>query len=115
VLERSGNQSDIAPSSFELALRSHLTTLLQVRPRFKEFAFAFPALMLVPALIPADRRRWGWLFVLAIGLGLGDVIDTFSHLHTPLHIGVLRIAIGSIVGALVGLVLIAAYRRLRIR
>jgi hypothetical protein len=115
VLERSGNQSDIAPSSFELALRSHLTTLLQVRPRFKEFAFAFPALMLVPALIPADRRRWGWLFVLAIGLGLGDVIDTFSHLHTPLHIGVLRIAIGSIAGALVGFVLIAAYRRLRIR
>ena len=115
VLERSGNQSDIAPSSFELALRSHLTTLLQVRPRFKEFAFAFPALMLVPALLPVDRRRFGWLFVLAIGVGLGDVIDTFSHLHTPLHIGVTRLAIGSIVGALVGVVLIAVYRRLRVR
>jgi hypothetical protein len=115
VLERSGNQSDIAPSSFELALRSHLTTLLEVRPRFKEFAFAFPALMLVPALVPADRRRFGWLFVLAIGLGLGDVIDTFSHLHTPLHIGVQRLAIGAILGALIGLVIIAAYRRLRVR
>jgi len=115
VLQRSGNQSDIAPSSFELALRAHLTTLLQVRPRFKEFAFAFPALMLVPALLPADRRRWGWLFVLAIGVGLGDVIDTFSHLHTPLHIGILRLAIGSVLGGIAGLVLIAIYRRLRIR
>jgi len=115
VLQRSGNQSDIAPSSFELALRSHLTTLLEVRPRFKEFAFAFPALMLVPALVPADRRRFGWLFVLAIGLGLGDVIDTFSHLHTPLHIGIQRLGLGAILGALIGLVVIAVYRRLRVR
>ena len=115
VLQRSGNQSEIAPSSFELALRSHLTALLQVRPRFKEFAFAFPALMLVPALLPVDRARWGWLFVLAIGVGLGDVIDTFSHLHTPLLIGVARVTIGSIIGAIAGCVLIAVYRRLRIR
>ncbi len=115
ALERSGNQSDIAPSSFELALRSHLTTLLQVRPRFKEFAFAFPALMLVPALLPADRRRFGWLFVLAIGIGLGDVIDTFSHLHTPLHIGAARVILGTILGALAGLILIVVYRRFRVR
>jgi hypothetical protein len=115
VLERSGNQSDIAPSSFELALRSHLTTLLQVRPRFKEFAFAFPALMLVPALLPVDRRRWGWLFVLAIGLGLGDVIDTFSHLHTPLHVGMTRLILGVVLGGIGGTVLIALYRRFRVR
>ncbi len=115
VLQRSGNQSDIAPSSFELALRSHLTALLEVRPRFKEFAFAFPALMLVPALLPVDRRRFGWLFVLAIGLGLGDVIDTFSHLHTPLYVGAMRVIIGVVIGALIGLALIAVYRRLRIR
>jgi hypothetical protein len=115
VLERSGNQSDIAPSSFELALRAHLTTILQVRPRFKEFAFAFPALMLVPALVPADRRRFGWLFVLAAGIGLGDVIDTFSHLHTPLRIGAERLTIGAVLGAIIGLIVIAAYRRLRVR
>jgi hypothetical protein len=113
VLQRSGNQSDIAPSDFELALRSHLTTILQVRPRFKEFAFAFPALMLVPALVPADKRRFGWLFVLAAGLGFGDVIDTFSHLHTPLRIGIERVGIGAVLGAIIGLILIALYRRLR--
>ncbi len=84
-----------------------------MRPRFKEFAFAFPALMLVPALVPADKRRFGWLFVLAAGLGFGDVIDTFSHLHTPLRIGIERVGIGAVLGAIIGLILIALYRRLR--
>ena len=113
VLERSGNQSDIAPSSFELALRSHLTTILQVRPRFKEFVVAWPALMLVPALIPVDRRRWGWLFVLAAGMGLGDLIDTFSHLHTPLIVSLERVVNGAVLGAFLGALAIAVYRRLR--
>ena len=113
VLERSGNQSDIAPSSLELALRSHLTTILQVRPRFKEFVVAWPALILVPALIAEDRRRWGWLFVLAAGMGLGDLIDTFSHLHTPLLVGIERVINGGVLGALIGGLAVFAYRRLR--
>ena len=110
---RSGNQSEIVPSSFELAVRSHLTSILSVRPRFKEFLIGFPALMLVPALVAADRRRIGWLLVLAIGMGLGDVIDTFSHLHTPLAISLLRIVNGAVLGAVAGSLAIALYRRVR--
>jgi hypothetical protein len=113
VLVRSGNQSDIAPSSFELALRAHLTTLLQVRPRFKEFLVGFPALMLAAALVPSDRARWGWLFALAIGVGLGDVVDTFSHLHTALAVSALRLVNGAVIGAVTGAVAIIAYRRFR--
>jgi uncharacterized membrane protein len=112
---RSGNQSDIAPSSFELALRSHLTTILSVRPRFKEFLIGFPALMIVPALSALDRRRIGWLVVLAIGMGMGDVVDTFSHLHTPLAVSFLRIVNGAVLGAIVGSIVIAIYRRVRVR
>jgi hypothetical protein len=113
VLVRSGNQSDIAPSNFELALRAHLTTLLQVRPRFKEFVVGFPALMLAPALIPTDRARWGWLFALAIGLGLSDLVDTFSHLHTHLAISALRLANGAVLGVIIGAIAIVIYRRIR--
>lgn len=113
VLIRSGNQSDIAPSTLELTLRSHLSTLLQVRPRFKEFLIGFPALMLVTSLVPSDRARWGWLFALAIGVGLGDVVDTFSHLHTHLEVSLLRLVNGAVLGAIVGVVAILAYRRAR--
>jgi hypothetical protein len=115
VLTRSGNQSDIAPSSLELALRSHLTTLLQVRPRFKEFVVGFPALMLAAALMPGHRARWGWLLALAIGVGLGDVVDTFSHLHTALAVSLLRLANGAILGIIIGAVAIAVYRAAVVR
>jgi Family of unknown function (DUF5693) len=113
ILARSGNQSDITPSAFELALRSHLTTLLQVRPRFKEFLIGFPALMLAPTLLPIDRARWGWLLALAIGVGLADIVDTFSHLHTHLFISALRLVNGAVIGALIGALAIVAYRRFR--
>ena len=86
LVMRSGNTSDITPSSFELALRSNLTSILSVRPRFKEFVVGWPFLMLLPVSIESDRRTWGWLFALAIGVGLSDVVDTFSHLHTPLSV-----------------------------
>jgi len=112
VLTRSGNQSDIAPSSLELALRAHLTTILQVRPRFKEFIIGFPALMLAAALLPVHRARWGWLLALAVGVGLGDVVDTFSHLHTALTVSLLRLANGAVLGIAVGALAIVAYRAL---
>jgi len=113
VLVRSGNQSDIAPSNVELALRAHLTTILSVRPRFKEFLAGFPAVFLIPGLWAVDRRAIGWLVILAIGMGLGDVIDTFSHLHTPLLISLLRIVNGAVLGAIVGAIVVWVYRRVR--
>lgn len=110
VLLRSGNQSDIAPSNLELALRHHLTQLLSVRPRFKEFVVGFPLLMLLPALVPAHRRAAGVVLALGIGVGLGDVIDTFSHLHTPVLVSLLRVANGLVIGVVIGAVVIAVYR-----
>jgi hypothetical protein len=111
VLARSGNQSDIAPSAFELSLRHHLTVLLSVRPRFKEFVVGFPFLMLLPALRRLDRRLVGIILTLGIGVGIGDVIDTFSHLHTPLLISLVRVIYGLVIGGIIGAIAIAIYRR----
>ncbi|HEV3155635.1 MAG TPA: DUF5693 family protein [Candidatus Baltobacteraceae bacterium] len=110
VLVRSGNQSDIAPSNFELTLRHHLTELLSVRPRFKEFVIGFPLLMLLPALLRPHRRAVGILLALGIGVGLGDVIDTFSHLHTAVLISLLRVFNGLVIGVVIGIIAIAVYR-----
>ena len=112
VLVRSGNQSDVAPSALELSLRHHLTVLLSVRPRFKEFLVGFPFLMLAPALWRSDRRAVGIILSLGIGIGIGDVIDTFSHLHTPLLISIVRVLYGLVIGAIIGAIAIAIYRRL---
>ena len=111
LLMRSGNESDIAPSQIELALRHGLAALLNVRPRLKEFAIGFPFMMLVPALLPSHRRIIGWLLALGVGVGIGDVIDTFSHLHTPLAISLLRIFNGLLIGVIIGIIVIAVYRR----
>jgi hypothetical protein len=111
LIMRSGNDSDISPSPLEMATRHLLTAALSVRPRFKEFLIGFPCMMVMPALLLAHRRMAGWLLALGIGVGVGDIIDTFSHLHTPLEISILRIVNGFIIGAIVGSIVIWIYRR----
>jgi hypothetical protein len=110
MLVRSGNESDVSPTPFELYLRHALTHVLSVRPRFKEFLIGFPCMMLLPALVVRHRHAIGWLIALGIGVGVGDVIDTFSHLHTPLQISIWRVVNGLIVGGIVGAIFIAIYR-----
>jgi hypothetical protein len=110
LVMRSGNDSDISPSQFELSLRHALTHILSVRPRFKEFLVGVPCIMLIPALLPVHRRFVGWLLALGAGVGIGDVIDTFSHIHTPLLISATRICIGGVIGIVIGAALIFVYR-----
>lgn len=111
MVMRSGNESDVAPSHLELVMRHVLESVLSVRPRFKEFVVGYPAMMLAAALVPAHRRAIGWLLALGAGVGIGDIIDTFSHLHTALEISALRIFNGLWIGILIGAILIWAYRR----
>ncbi len=113
LVMRSGNQSDVGPSQLELAMRHGLAALLNVRPRLKDFAIGFPALMLLPALTVAHRRVVGWLLSIAIGVGFGDILDTFCHLHTPILISLMRIFNGLIIGAVIGAIAIAIYRKLK--
>jgi hypothetical protein len=108
-ISRSGNQSDITPSAFELSLRSNLTALLGVRPRFKEFLIGWPLVMLLPAL-PLEFRRWtGWVFAIAVAIATSDVVDTFCHLHTPLLVSLIRVANGAVIGIVLGAILVAFY------
>jgi hypothetical protein len=110
LVMRSGNESDVTPSAFELALRHSLTSILSVRPRFKEFLVGFPSMMLVPAMIAVQRRAIGWVLALGIGVGIGDVIDTFSHLHTPIEVSMLRVFNGLVAGVAIGALAIVIYR-----
>ncbi len=110
LLMRSGNQPDIGVSGFEAHLRSVLAALVGARPRFKEFLIGFPVLVLLPALSAPHRRAAGWAIVLAAGVGLSDVLDTFSHIHTPLAVTILREINGLVFGLVLGIIAQRLYR-----
>lgn len=99
---RTGNAAPSATSSFELSLRSLLDKVLLVRPRFKEFLMAYPALMLAIGMLKSGNEPWIWLILLAAGVGQADILDTLAHLHTPLSISLLRLLNGFILGLLIG-------------
>jgi len=108
---RTGNASEAATSDLELTVRSLLNQIMIVRPRFKEFLMAYPALIAAIAFMKLDIRKGTWLLLLMAAIGQADIIDTLAHLHTPLVISLVRIAYGFILGLLIGAaVLIAIWR-----
>jgi hypothetical protein len=109
---RSGNQPDIGVSGFELNVRGALTAIMGARPRFKEFLIGYPAIYLLASLLPQHRRAAGWALVLAASVGLADILDTFSHIHTPLSVGILRTINGAVLGSVIGFIAQWIYRRI---
>ncbi|MBC5808464.1 MAG: hypothetical protein GIX00_07675 [Candidatus Eremiobacteraeota bacterium] len=112
LVSRSGNQPDIGVSGLETHVRGALTSLVGARPRFKEFLIGFPAIVLLPALTRQHRRVAGWLIVFAAAIALSDVLDTFTHIHTPLAVTMLRVFNGLLFGAIIGLMLQYLYAAL---
>ena len=108
---RTGNQSFLPVSDVERSVRSYLETTLAVRPRTKEFLLGHPAFILVPFLL-RDRRWAAWAIALALGvIGQLSMVNTFTHIHTPLVISAWRGMNGLILGSIIGLVVAWAYDR----
>jgi hypothetical protein len=110
---RSGNDNPAAVSGGELAFRGWLENLFPVRPRTKSFMIGFPALAV--ALAMCARYKWsaetmgrkaGWVtLAFCVGLvGLTDVVNTLTHLHTPVIVSLWRNLFGILLGGLFGLV-----------
>ncbi|HLS89371.1 MAG TPA: DUF5693 family protein [Sphingobacteriaceae bacterium] len=103
VLLRSGNQTrDVVPQ-WELQLRTLLETLLAVRPRFKEFALGHPILVVAGWALARIPGPWLALLAVAGAVGQSSLINTFSHLRTPLAISLWRTGHGLWLGILLGL------------
>jgi hypothetical protein len=101
LLARSGNFG-FPLLEVEERLRTLAEQWLVVRPRTKEYLIGHPALMLAAAAAVMGWR--GWVLPLAaVGvLGQAGIINSFSHLHTPLLYTVWRtvnaLAVGSVLG-----------------
>lgn len=106
---RTGNDNPAAVSGFELKLRSLLDNILPVRPRTKEFVFGFPALVLGLGMLMQIRagghdglRGWAVVSLMVGSIGTTSIVNTMCHLHTPLEVGFIRIAVGVILGGIIG-------------
>jgi hypothetical protein len=104
---RTGNEPGMLVTSLELNLRQFLDTVLGVRPRTKEFLIGHPVMLLALYL----GYRHGRLPLVLVGaIGQVSLLNTFTHLHTPLGVSLLRTFHGLWLGLLFGLALIMVFR-----
>lgn len=95
--------------AFDEGMRVFLEKVLVFRPRTKEFLIGHPALMLAAAAMLKGDRRLGLPLALAGCIGQISMVNTFSHLHTPLLATLLRTLYGLVIGGAIGAGLSAAY------
>lgn len=104
-LTRTGNAGQV--SGIELLIRGWLESTFGVRPRFKEFMLGHPPLLL--GLFLALRYRASWALIIVGALGQLTMVSTFTHIHTPLYISIVRTLLGLGAGVLIGLIAIAVW------
>lgn len=100
-LMKSGNSG--VKIEVEIKLRQMLYNLLGVRPRTKEFLIGYPIIMVVGYY---GYKKLYWLLVVLATVGPISVMNSFTHVHTPLMISIIRTIYGVIGGIVVGVILI---------
>ena len=108
-IARTGHETSVSVSTFELILRNTLEENLLARPRTKEFLIAFPCIML--CVYSAVRRMpfFTAVFGLAGTIGLTSICNTFMHIRTPLYLGFVRTGYAVLLGIIIGIVLIIGF------
>ena len=102
---RTGNMAgtDVGDSmEGERYLRMVLDQTLGVRPRFKEFLMAHPAMLLAPLALRRGWKELTAILVLVGATGQCGLFDTFAHVHTPLQVSLIRCVMGAAFGLLLG-------------
>ncbi|MDP2872042.1 MAG: DUF5693 family protein [Bacillota bacterium] len=106
ILGRSGHTAGFEVSSVEVALRDLFDVRLFARPRFKELFLGHPAVLFLSVfhLLPGTRQDWLFPFGLAAAvISEVSIVNSFSHIRTPLVVSLIR----SLNGLWTGIVLAA--------
>lgn len=111
MLVRTGNEAPGAVPEWELRLRALLETVMNVRPRTKEFLIGYPALVVGVAMLLAGHRRWLPLTMFLASIGQVSLVNTFCHLHSPLLVSLQRTGWGIVIGITLGILLLGLGRR----
>jgi len=103
MLVRSGQDASVLlVSGLELKARTVLERLLVARPRFKEFLFGWPLLVLAHFALQRGARGLGYGLIVLGLIAPASLVNSFAHLHTPFWLSVLRGLNGLWIGALLG-------------
>ena len=108
LILRSGDFARI--SALEVAFRNALEYSFYTRPRTKELLIAVPFMALGFTSVGKRNSLLALLASLCCCLESISVINTFCHAVAPLHVSIIRSALGAGIGCVVGLVLIALCR-----
>ncbi|MEN3013042.1 MAG: DUF5693 family protein [Endomicrobiia bacterium] len=110
LILRTGNVPESFVLSFEIKIRHLIEKAILFRPRFKEIFFTHPLLFLAIKLNKETKSlKNKILFCLSI-LSSSSIVNTFLHVHTPLHICILRTITGTVVGLFFGYIYFLIYR-----
>lgn len=110
---RSGHTAGVPVPAIEIKLRLFLEELMYARPREKEFLVGHPAFYL--AAFAAYNKYPHLLyiaFVLAATIGQGSLVETFSHMRTPIIMSYIRAIDGFFLGAAVGICILIIFASL---
>jgi hypothetical protein len=110
MLIRTGNEAPGAVPDWELRLRALLESVMQVRPRTKEFLIGHPALVVGAAMLLTGRTRFLPLMMFLATIGQASIVNTFCHLHSPLLVSLQRTGWGILLGVGLGLLALGALR-----
>jgi len=103
LVARSGNFSLPVPG-FEKYFRNWLEMVLYIRPRTKEFLVGYPLLFLTAYYYFKGERQWLWLLAALGAIAPISVFNSFSHIHTPIMVSVMRTFNGLALGVVISLV-----------
>jgi len=106
LLLRTGNTS-LPVLGIEERLRNALEGALVARPRTKEYLVGHPAMLLGIAAILWGARRWALPLIVLGTVGQAGLVNSFSHLHTPILYTIWRTANGVGLGTLLGVAVLA--------
>ncbi len=92
LLLRSGHDKNIQTLSLELLFRNVLEFVLYARPRTKALMLGFPIVIFFIQIVNARKYAWSYpIFAFLIGIGQADLLNTFSHIRTPLELSLVRV------------------------
>lgn len=106
-ISRTGNEG--TASSLELSLRGMMENILYVRPRFKEVLIGFPFFVLALYVMKQHKQAGLYLLIPSV-IGYLSLVNTFTHLHIPLYVSLLRSVYSLAGGLVIGLIFIWLYK-----